>query len=578
MSKAADITSTFSASPSRERLTSRTGWALLTLIAGAYLLPGIFGHGPWKQDETYSFGIIWHMIETGNYLVPTNAGTPFMEKPPLYYWTAAAFGMALKPWFGYVDGARVASVFFMLIAFVFVASSARLAWNEDGFLNRRVLGTLALFAGSAGMVKHAHDMFTDVALVAGAAMALYGLLRIAMNQQAGMPRISAALWLGLGVGIAQMSKGLFMPIIYAGAAFWAGILIRECRSRSYLRMVMIAVTAALPFFLIWPTLLAQYSMPLFMEWFWDNNVGRFLGFSVRHLGSENDTAVVMRALIGFALPGAPLALLAVAGGDWRHMQSPRVAIPLIVTVISLIVLEISATARQLYLLPLILPLCLLGGRAVDKLPDRAAAGWDWFSRIFFGALTLLVWIAFCTMLMPVEYRQWLAPLGAWLPLDFKMPPQPLALAGAGGISLGWLLALPYLTAAGKWRGAFSWFGGITVMWGVTFTLLLPWIDYAKSYEYSYSRLTAQLAAPAWRADDCMASIRLGESEAPMLQYYAGILHQPVAAASDTRCRWLIAPGASAAPAGWKLFWEDGRDGDHPAARRKVYLRLPPAAK
>jgi len=64
----------------------------------------------------------------------------------------------------------------------------------------------------------------------------------------------------------------------------------------------------------------------------------------------------------------------------------------------------------------------------------------------------------------------------------------------------------------------------------------------------------------------------------MLQYYADILHQPVDDASGTQCRWLIAPSESATPPGWKLFWEDGRDGDHPAARRKVYLRLPRAAK
>lgn len=61
------------------------GFLLFMLI---YLLPGIFGHNPWKQDENYSFGIIQTMYETGNWLIPTNAGQPFMEKPPLYYWVA----------------------------------------------------------------------------------------------------------------------------------------------------------------------------------------------------------------------------------------------------------------------------------------------------------------------------------------------------------------------------------------------------------------------------------------------------------------------------------------------------------
>jgi len=61
------------------------------------------------------------------------------------------------------------------------------------------------------------------------------------------------------------------------------------------------------------------------------------------------------------LAGAPLALLAILSGDWRHLNMPRVSLPLIFLVLSISVLQTSATARQLYLLPLILPLCMLGG-------------------------------------------------------------------------------------------------------------------------------------------------------------------------------------------------------------------------
>ncbi|CAH2788159.1 MAG: Putative transmembrane protein [uncultured Paraburkholderia sp.] len=52
--------------------------------AGDSLRVAAAGHDPWKQDETYTFGIVKHMLDTGDLVVPTNAGQPFVEKPPVY--------------------------------------------------------------------------------------------------------------------------------------------------------------------------------------------------------------------------------------------------------------------------------------------------------------------------------------------------------------------------------------------------------------------------------------------------------------------------------------------------------------
>ncbi|MFL9926637.1 glycosyl transferase [Herbaspirillum lusitanum] len=554
-------------------VSQTTGWLLLAVIACIWLLPGIFDHGPWKQDETYSFGVIHNMLVTGDYLVPTNAGQPFMEKPPLYYWTAVVFAKALYPWLSYADGARVTSVFYMLITLIFVALIAKEVWRENDIFNLRVLGTLALFAGSPGMVKHAHDMFTDVALVCGGAIALYGLLKIAINEQEGKPQLSAAVWFGLGVGITEMTKGLFVPLTYAATAMCVGVLVRQCRSLSYWRMVGIAVLVSLPFFLIWPALLAQHSVPLFMEWFWDNNVGRFFGFSVAKLGSDNDSTVIFRALSGFALPGSALALLALAAGDWRRIGTPRVALPLSFCAISIAVLQSSATARQLYLLPVLLPLIMLGTSAIPRLPNWFHVLWDWFSRVLFGLVSAVVWATYVVSTMPFEYHHWITYFGRWLPLGFITPIQPLALTGAIIMSGVWLLSLRHLKLAAKWRGAFSWFGGITLMWGLTYTLLMPWGDYAKSYEYTYGELREKITH-AWQPNDCMASVNLGESEAPMLFYYTRIMHQPIDGLSKTQCNWVIlqTPGETPLPDGtWQLFWEGRRDGDEDQLL-KVYKR------
>ncbi|TWC68144.1 glycosyltransferase family 39 protein [Herbaspirillum sp. SJZ099] len=563
----------FAAGHEQGASSPRAAWLLLALIACAWLLPGIFGHGPWKQDETYTFGIIHHMLVSGDYLVPTNAGEPFMEKPPLYYWTALLLAKAFYPLLDYHDGARLASVLYNIVTLAFVARIAMMLWDKRTLFSLPVLGTLALFAGSPGMIKHAHDMFTDVALVCGGAIATYGLLAIALNEQNKAPRLAAAVWFGLGVGITEMTKGLFVPLTFAATAMCMGVLVRECRSRSYWKMVGIAVLVSLPFFVVWPALLAQHSVPLFMEWFWDNNVGRFFGFSVARLGSDNDQAVILRALTGFALPGSVLALLALAVGGWRNTLSPRVALPLSFAAISIAVLQSSATARQLYLLPVLLPLIMLGTAAIPRLPDWFHFAWDWFSRIFFGFVASVVWTTYVISTLSTEYHHWIAYFGRWLPLGFITPFQPLAVAAAIAMTLGWLWGLNKMKQAGKWRGAFSWFAGITLMWGVAYTLLLPWGDYGKSYEYVYGDLNKKIG-PAWTASDCMASENLGESEAPMLYYYTGILHQPIDGINKTGCNWVIlqTPGLAPLPEGdWTLFWEGRRDGDDDQLL-KVYRR------
>lgn len=177
---------------------------------------------------------------------------------------------------------------------------------------------------------------------------------------------------------------------------------------------------------------------------------------------------------------------------------------------------------------------------------------------------------------PAASHAYLAPLGRWLPLDWTMPIEPPLVIGALVLTVGWLTLLPKLRTTGLWRGALSWGAGALVAWGLIYTLLLPWLDVAKSYRSVFDDLNAHLALE-WNDGDCMASVGLGESEAPMLYYFSGIQHTPIDDAQAARCTWMIVQGKQTigpAPGSeWKPFWSGARPGDS-AELLRVYVRTP----
>lgn len=566
-------------------------WIGVAAIVCAWLLPGTLGHDPWKQDETYTFGIIYHMLITGDFVVPINAGQPFMEKPPIYDWVGAASAWTLGRYLPLHDAARLASALFAGLALLCVARTARCAANALRWLDIRVIGTVALFAGTLVVVKHTHDMMTDVALMAGAALGFCGLFELVLaNTTAPRQSVSsvddvpAALRFGAGLGIALMAKGLFLPLVFGATACAVLAAYPACRSRRFVRSLGVAAIIAAPFAVIWPVCLFLRSEKLFMSWFWDNNVGRFFGFSVPQLGAENDKRFfIARVALSVGFPVVPLALISLgatfgrvrATRHWQALAEPRVALPAIFAAIGFGVLTVAATSREVYILPFIAPLSILAAQAVGRLPQRLHNVWDITSRVLFGSFGIVVWLCWSTMTGPVTSHDALHRLGRWLPLDWVMPVRPGLITAALALTLGWLWLLPRLHRTREWRGILSWTLGAIVAWGLVSTLLLPWLDYAKSYRSVFTDLGAHLSGE-WNAGDCMASSYLGESEAPMLEYFTGIEHQPVEHTNATKCTWLIVESRRDHPktpdGNWHLFWSGARPGDTEELLR-VFIRM-----
>ncbi|MCC8190347.1 MAG: UDP phosphate-alpha-4-amino-4-deoxy-L- arabinose arabinosyl transferase, partial [Planctomycetes bacterium] len=137
----------------------RRDWILVPL-ALIWIIPGLLGHEPWKPDEGYTIGMVMHIVESGDWVVPMLAGEPFMEKPPLFYGTAALLARAFSPWFLPVHQAMaLAAALYMALTVTFTF----LAGREVGGREAGLTAALGLL-GCLGLVVRAHSAITDTAL------------------------------------------------------------------------------------------------------------------------------------------------------------------------------------------------------------------------------------------------------------------------------------------------------------------------------------------------------------------------------------------------------------------------------
>lgn len=525
-----------------------------------YLLPGIYGHTPWKQDENYSFGIIQTMYETGNWLVPTNAGEPFMEKPPLYYWVATLTSKLLSGVLPLHDAARSASLLFSMLNFSFFVLLTKRVLNSDSFSDYRIWVTFAIYVSAPGILRHSHDMFTDVALTAGTTIALYGLVGLILQQKV----TASAVWLCIGTASTLLSKGVFIPGLLWITLCLSPLLLTQCRTKAFWYPCLLAGTGALVLILPWPVMLYLSHPDLFMVWFWDNNVGRFLGFSVPELGAKATPTRIPEAIALFAFPAGILATLYFLRHPIKRLSNAQEFAIILFPLLGLILLQISATNRALYLLPFVAPMAILAGKLFIEIKLKALHYFSIFAAGLWSVAILLVWGLYLLKLGEYQSAR-LASFDKWLPQSYHLHFSLLSVTFALAITLLWFcrntLFKPVPQAL---RAALNWGLGITVTWGVIFSLLVGWIDYSKGYESVFTDLRNKLAGQ-YQATDCMASYQVGESEAPMLHYFTGITHQRQNTLSKPQhCQWLIVLSDDIAPApeGMTLFWYGNRPGEY----------------
>jgi 4-amino-4-deoxy-L-arabinose transferase-like glycosyltransferase len=526
----------------KDQLISPTKGLFLGLLCAVWLLTGLIGHDPWKPDEAYSFGLVYHILRYGDWLVPTLAGDVYLQHPPLFYWTAALFAKVFSPLLPLHDGARLASGFYMGLTMLFTGLSGRELFGKSAGW-----ASIIILIGSMGLLVRAHLLVTDMALLTGCAMMIYGYALVPRRQ-----RLSGFL-LGTGLGIGFLAKGLIAPVFFVTFSFTL-LIFPIWRNRHYYISIGIALLSALPWLTIWPTLLYMYSPEYFAEWFWQLNVGRW--YSHVHDSVHLNTFYYVSILPWFAWPAFPLSIWAVWEARKKMWQSEEFQLLLVSFFGMLITLSLSTNVNELSALPLLLPLSLLGTAALFTLRRGAANALDWFGIMTFAMIAILLWWGWTGLLVdsPAKITQLLKDYRPGFEPVFQLNQFWIAVF----VTVLWMV-LVWRVGRSIRRSVINWAAGVTLLWLLAVTLWMPWLNSGKSYRLMVTSLKHVLPAKY----NCISGRGIGEGQRAMLQYFGDIT---VSGKPKSECNLILVQGnTSSSPIqdreNWKNVWDGSRTGD-----------------
>ena len=477
---------------------------MLGLLCLVWVGMGLVGHDPWKPDDAYSFGIVYSMLQDGNWLIPTLAGEPFMANPPLFYWTAALFAKLFAPLLPLHDGARLASGFYSGLTLLFLGLAGRKLYGEN-----RGWAAAIILIGCLGMLVRAHQIITDLALLAGIAMMLYGF---AHSQER---ILRAGIWMGIGIGIGFMAKGFIAPLLFLLIAMLLPALFQNWRKRQYAFSLGIATLFSLPWLIVWPLMLHQQSPALFTDWMWSHNLGNWLNHAKS--GPGKDALYYLKNLPWLAWPALPLAAWAVWRERKRLVQRDDLQLPLVSFLVMLLTLSLTPNIKEVFALPMLLPIALLATASLSMLKRGAANALDWFGLMTFALIAILMWWGWAGLLLDnhAKITLWLKDYQPGFEPVFQTAPFVIAVIA----STLWLI-LVWRVGRSMRRAVVNWASGITLIWILAMTLWLPWLDSGKSYRGMVVSLKQSMPAEY----NCVArNTGLGDSQRAMLHYFGNII-------------------------------------------------------
>ncbi|WP_434628646.1 ArnT family glycosyltransferase [Chromobacterium sp. CV08] len=546
---------TYSSQASQLAKPTEKPWVLL-LLCFIWLWPGILGHDPWKPDEPFVLAVAQSMLHSGNWLLPTLQGAPYLDNPPLYYWLAAGCIKLFSPWLLPAhDAARMATPMLMALSLLLAGMAGR-----ELIGRRHGRSVVMILIGCIGLVEAGHQLTPTVASFAGFAAAFYALTLTLRS-----PGLAGAL-LG-AASVATFLGGSLMDLLLIWLAALMLPAFSGWRSKNYALTLLLALLVAVPAILVWPMLLARDYPAVYADWWANYALGQTSGF--HRLRLFHDFGYYSLNALWFAFPAWPLALWTLYRN--RELQTPKLQLPLVFSLMIALFLTLSDRASITDAMPLLLPLSILAAVELDNLRRGAAAFLNWFALMTFGLFGLLVWLGWAAM--NYGWPQGLAGRAQYFSPFYQPHVSWWQASGALVATLAWLWALSRRNLRGR-QAVTNWAAGLTLLWGLGLTLWLPWFDAAKSYRPVVVNMQRKLPAEA----SCIATESRNKLALISWRYYAGIELLPFPAGETAPCDyWLVVRNSEegVAEPGWQVLWT----GHRPREQNMTFAllqRLPPA--
>jgi 4-amino-4-deoxy-L-arabinose transferase-like glycosyltransferase len=519
----------------------------LLLFCVAYVLPGFFGRGPWKNEDIAGFGVMSELVRTGsNWLMPQLLGQTTGFDALLPYWLGALFIKALP----FLDPALAVRLPFVLL----LGLTLLCTWYGTYYLARspRAQPVAFAFGGEATPVDYARSM-ADASLLAliaclglaqlshetTPALAQIGFVSVIYYALAASPyrttKQSVGLLTALVVGLAGLTLSGAPTLAVLLGLGGAGVEYLQRFSRQDASRSESAQPSS-PQWLV--AILLTTALAALMAWLLDLWRWRIELPGDTELSAWTDWRKLGRLLLWFTWPAWPLALITL--WRWRRQLTSRhVALPLWFAGTAVIVtLTTAASDRSLLLgLP---PLATLAAFALPTLKRSVASLIDWFTLLFFTSCAIAIWVIWIAMQTGVP-RQPAANVAKLAP-GFEPSFSWLAFAIALAATLAWAWLVRWRTGrhrAAIWKSLVLPAGGTTLCWLLLMTLWLPLLDYARS-DAPLSRKISSLVDKK----SCVAIFGVASPLAAALQYHGGLsLRQ---ATTQAQCPYLVVDAAAQA--------------------------------
>jgi 4-amino-4-deoxy-L-arabinose transferase-like glycosyltransferase len=391
-------------------------------------------------------------------------------------------------------------------------------------------------------------MITDLTLLTGCAMMLYGFT-LSWERV-----LRAGALIGTGIGIGFMAKGFIAPVLFILIAALLPALFNNWRTRNYFLSLAVAILFAVPWLTIWPLLLYQHSPQLFSDWAWAHNIGNWLDYA--KAGPSMEAFYYLESLPWLAWPALPLAFWVVWKSRKRLKQRDDLQLPLVSFMVMLVTLSLVPNIKEVYALPMLLPLALLAAASLSMLKRGAANALDWFGLMTFALLAILMWWGWAGLLLDNQAKitHWLKDYQPGFDPELHTAPFVVAIIA----TVLWLV-LVWRVGRSMRRAVLNWAAGVTLIWILAMTLWLPWLDSGKSYRHMVTDLMQSIP----KQYQCIAADYLGEGQRAMLHYFGNIITQRDL---KQRCDLRLIQGDKLSKplldeTRWEKIWEGSRKGD-----------------